>query len=241
MKNIIKTALISCLFLAAAPALAAPKADGWVPVSDAKKVAWTGTSSSSILTKGAPAREETVVEEEPVRTAVNAPKEERRDETVFVVERKLKELLEVAGTRERLEVKVSRGVRGVVRDARLPANVEDMLAELSRSYDIVWYRKNRTINVSSSAESQSRLIFLGDASFDRFKSSMRDAGLADAPFTVEYLPEARSVSLSGPVSFLANAELIADALAKSGSNRSIVVIRSGQMNAEDRTEQAASK
>lgn len=153
----------------------------------------------------------------------------RGDTGVVVIQRNLKDLIEAAGTRNRMDVKVTRGVRGIVRDAYLPDDMTGMLEQLSHSYDLVWYRNGKTVHVSSASENNSRIIFLGNVSFQRFAESLADAGLGNAGFAVEYLPEAQSVSVSGPVSYLASAELIADALTKTTSSRSIMVIKGGQI------------
>lgn len=149
---------------------------------------------------------------------------------VVIVRQKLRDVIQSAATRSNLNVEVSRGVRGTAQNVVLPSNLTGLLDELAYTNNIVWYRKNRNIFVSSAKESKSRLIFLGETSLKRFKNSIREAGIVAPDFEFEYLADAQSVSVSGPISYLASLELIAQALNKSTGSSSVVTIKAGVVN-----------
>lgn len=148
-------------------------------------------------------------------------------EKVFVVRQKLRNVIQAAATRSSYNVDISRGIRGMAENVSLPGDLIEMLDQLGQTNDIVWYRKDSSIYVSTSAENKSRLIFLGETSFKRFESSVKEAGIIAPNFRFEYLSDAQSVSVAGPVSYLANLELIAEALGKSTGSSSVVMIKAG--------------
>ncbi len=151
----------------------------------------------------------------------------REDAQVVVVRRRLSELVKAAGARSNLDVKVTRGVRAMVRDAVLPADLEKMLPVLSENHNITWYRMNRTVFISSTAESASRVIFLGYVGESQFRTALAEAGIDATNMQIEYLSHAKSISLTGPVSFLAQSELIAEALVKTHNSFSVQIIKGG--------------
>lgn len=146
---------------------------------------------------------------------------------VFVVRQKLRDVIQAAATRSNFNVDISRGIRGMAENISLPGDLIVMLDELGQTNDLVWYRKDSNIYVSTSAENKSRLIFLGETSFKRFENSVNEAGIIAPNFRFEYLSDAQSVSVAGPVSYLANLELIAEALGKSTGSNSVVMIKAG--------------
>lgn len=174
----------------------------------------------------------------PLTTASVMPKAEGLEKAtksdslneVVIVRQKLRDVIQSAATRSNLNVEVSRGVRGTAQNVVLPSNLTGLLDELAYTNNIVWYRKNRNIFVSSAKESKSRLIFLGETSLKRFKNSIREAGIVAPDFEFEYLADAQSVSVSGPISYLASLELIAQALNKSTGSSSVVTIKAGVVN-----------
>lgn len=148
-------------------------------------------------------------------------------EEVVIVKQKYRDIIQFAATRSNMNVDISRGVRGTAQNVVLPSKLIDLLEEMAYTNDIVWYRKNRNIYVSSAKENKSRLIFLGETSLKRFKNSIKEAGIVAPNFEFEYLADAQSVSVVGPISYLASLELIAQALNKSTGSSSVVTIKAG--------------
>lgn len=163
----------------------------------------------------------------PDAKAVKQNAQSAGSDQVVIVKQKFRDLIQFAATRSNMNVDISRGVRGIAQNVVLPSKLIDLLEELSYTNDIVWYRKNRSIYVSSAKESKSRLIFLGETSLKRFKNSIKEAGIVAPNFEFEYLADAQSVSVVGPISYLASLELIAQALNKSTGSSSVVTIKAG--------------
>ncbi|MEM6666335.1 MAG: hypothetical protein AAF638_08025 [Pseudomonadota bacterium] len=153
----------------------------------------------------------------------------------IVVDQDLRSLLRDFGKRVGIRVKVEPGVRGRVRNARLPGDPEAFLAALGEAHDIDWFFDGDVLNVYPSSAAATRIIGLGNVRYDRLKAQLQESGLWTDRFPIRQMQEANAISLSGPPGYLARVEVIVESL-KSGGGRSggaVRVIRHGKVQFVD--------
>lgn len=148
------------------------------------------------------------------------------DATVHVVDQPLKEFLTSAGRRLGVRIAVAAGVRGTIRNERLPAQIEPMLDELAARFDFIWFRDGDAIQVTLGSEAVSRVIFIGRRTFEDFRQAIADAGVAAGSFALSYVESSNSVVVKGPASLVARIELLAEAGAN--ATNGVRLIRHGK-------------
>ena len=161
---------------------------------------------------------------QPVRLFQNANQ-------VVVINQKLSSLLRSAGRRNNVQMKIARGVRGSVRNETIPSKLPELLDSLSRSQGLAWYQLHGTIYISRHSDNTSRMISLGNTGVGDFREGLAAAGLDVTRFELKHLSQANSVMVSGPITYLANVELIAEAMNKNKHKKSnsVVFIKGGRI------------
>ena len=151
---------------------------------------------------------------------------------VYIIEQQLPEVLRQAARRNGYEIKLTKRVRGVLKKTQLPIDINAMMEKIAPQFDLKWHYQNRQLFVSLGSESASRLIYLGKMDMEQLESAMKDAGIKGDKYELSYVEESNSVLVNGPVSYIANIELLAESYNKNidSGNKRIKVIRYGNVD-----------
>ena len=151
---------------------------------------------------------------------------------VYIIEQHLPEVLRQAARRNGYEIKLTKRVRGVLKKTQLPIEINAMMEKIAPQFDLKWHYQNKQLFVSLGSESASRLIYLGKMDMEQLESAMKDAGIKGDKYELSYVEESNSVLVNGPVSYIANIELLAESYNKNidSGNKRIKVIRYGNVD-----------
>ncbi|MEO1141523.1 MAG: hypothetical protein AAFW66_04155 [Pseudomonadota bacterium] len=151
---------------------------------------------------------------------------------VYIIEQQLPEVLRQAARRNGYEIKLTKRVRGVLKKTQLPIEINAMMEKIAPQFDLKWHYQNKQLFVSLGSESASRLIYLGKMDMEQLESAMKDAGIKGDKYELSYVEESNSVLVNGPVSYIANIELLAESYNKNidSGNKRIKVIRYGNVD-----------
>ncbi|MCC2113605.1 MAG: hypothetical protein KDJ16_16340 [Hyphomicrobiales bacterium] len=150
------------------------------------------------------------------------------DGEVLIVDQDIASLIKDFAKKVGIRADISRGVRGRVRDLRLPTEPSAFLDELARRYQIDWYFEGNALHVSAISEAASRMIGLGNVDFDSVRTEVIAAGLDPDRFAMKNMEAAKAVMVSGPPSYIARVELIVESLVNGRpSGRTVRVMKFG--------------
>ena len=120
----------------------------------------------------------------------------------------------------------TRQVRGEVENTTLPTDFDAFLDRLSADRDLVFYFRNRELNVSTREENVSRVIGLGQSNPTELRAAIEAAGVDADRFPLRFIEASNSVLVDGPPSFVALVEVIAESLVRTDRpSPEITVIR----------------
>ena len=126
---------------------------------------------------------------------------------------------------------LTRQVRGTVENERLPSDLNAFIARLTAERDLVFYFRNRDLNVSARSENVSRVIGLGPSDPRELRAAIEAAGVDADRFPLRFIEASNSVLVDGPPSFVALVEVIAESLVRTTRNApAVTVIRGNQID-----------
>ena len=129
---------------------------------------------------------------------------------------------------------LSRQVRGDVENERLPSDLGAFIARLTADRDLVFYFRNRDLNVSTRDENVSRVIGLGPSDPQELRAAVEAAGVDADRFPLRYIEASNSILVEGPPSFVGLVEVIAESLVRTTrAEPAVTVIRGNRIERQD--------
>lgn len=150
---------------------------------------------------------------------------------LVVVRQELDDLITQVARFYGFDAVLTRQVRGTIENERLPSNLNAFIARLTTDRDLVFYFRNRDLNVSARSENVSRVIGLGPSDPDELRAAIEAAGVDADRFPLRFIEASNSVLVDGPPSFVALVEVIAESLVRTTRNApAVTVIRGNQID-----------
>lgn len=143
-------------------------------------------------------------------------------EKIYVATADIRDLISNFARRQGLRYRMTKGVKGKVETSWFSNNTEVFFSELANKYDLQWYRDGNTIQVSHLSENVSRIIPLYPVPFSIFQERLKELELLVSDFPIRHSEESRQVLLSGPPSYIARLEIIAEGMQNTLGTVSII-------------------
>ena len=155
---------------------------------------------------------------------------------LVVVRQELDDLITQVARFYGFDAVLTRQVRGAVENEQLPSDLNAFIARLTTDRDLVFYFRNRDLNVSARSENVSRVIGLGPSDPRELRAAIEAAGVDSDRFPLRFIEASNSVLVDGPPSFVALVEVIAESLVRTERNSApVTVIRGNQINRQSPT------
>ena len=153
-----------------------------------------------------------------------------REGGLVVVRQDVRDLIEQVAGFYGFDAVMSRQVSGEVENARLPSDLDMFVERLSEDRNLVFYFRNRDLNVSEASENVSRVVGLGPSSTEELRTAIEAAGIDADRFPLQSIEASNSVLVSGPPSYVGLVEVIAESLVRTERTApAVTVIRGNQI------------
>ena len=150
---------------------------------------------------------------------------------IVVVRQELEDLITQVARFYGFDAVLTRQVRGQVENEELPSELNAFIERLTTDRDLVFYFRNRDLNVSARSENVSRVIGLGPSDPRELRAAIEAAGVDADRFPLRFIEASNSILVDGPPSFVALVEVIAESLVRTERNApAVTVIRGNQID-----------
>lgn len=147
--------------------------------------------------------------------AVAQPVEDHRMQDhydYYIVMQPVQLLLEDIAADATLRLVKSDDVKGMVSTLQASGTVDEVLQRICGHTGLDWFIFNETIYVSSRRETTTRLVRLGDLSWEQAVGYLKDAGLPMERFPASPASADNVLAMSGPPELLAIAETLIESI-----------------------------
>lgn len=153
---------------------------------------------------------------------------------LVVVRQDLSDLITQVARFYGFDAVLTRQVRGDVENETLPSDLNAFIARLTADRELVFYFRNRDLNVSAREENVSRVIGLGPSDPDELRAAIEAAGVDADRFPLRFIEASNSALVEGPPSFVALVEVIAESLVRAPREEpAVTVIRGNRVDRQD--------
>jgi type III secretion protein C len=121
-------------------------------------------------------------------------------------------LLEQVTRQAGLRLKLTDGVKGVVRNLRATGTTDQVLDSIAATQGLDWFLFNGVVHVSSRTEVATRLIRLGDLSPAQALAALQETGLPAERIDTRTTSAGNALALSGPPELLALVEAVIESI-----------------------------
>lgn len=147
---------------------------------------------------------------------------------VFVIDQDLRSFLTDTAQRFGLRAEIASGIRGRLTRVRLPAEPRALLRELSTAHEIEWLLEGDVLKITSRSEIATRILPLGNVSFDDWSRELAAAGLDLTRYAPARMQGSNAAILTAPVALVARATAILEAMKNvKAPSQEIRLIRGG--------------
>ncbi len=112
------------------------------------------------------------------------------------------EFLKEFFTRQGHMVKISDAVKGSTVSGKFNQNPVDVIDQISKAFDLVWYYDGKMVHIYKSHETETKMILLKHISTEVFDDIITKMNLVDEKFPLKYFPQERIISVFGPANFV---------------------------------------
>lgn len=156
------------------------------------------------------------------------------EDGLVVVRQALPDLITQVARFYGFDAVLTRQVRGDVENERLPSDLAAFVARLTADRDLVFYFRNRDLNVSTREENVSRVIGLGPSDPTELRAAIEAAGVDADRFPLRFIEASNSILVEGPPSFVGLVEVIAESLVRAPREEpAVTVIRGNRVERGD--------
>jgi hypothetical protein len=147
---------------------------------------------------------------------------------VYVMDQDLRSFLTDTARRFGLRAEIASGIRGRLTRVRLPAEPRALLRELSTAHEIEWLLEGDVLKVTSRSEIATRILPLGNVSFEAWSQELAAAGLDLTRYTPARMQGSNAAIITAPVALVARATAILEAMKNmKAPSQEIRLIRGG--------------
>ncbi len=146
---------------------------------------------------------------------------------VLIVDQDLRSLVTQFAQEKGLTPQISANLRQNLVNVRLPLDTKGFINTLQQRYNLTTYIQGGKLVVASQGEVVTRIIPLGDISYNALLNQLRTASVGIDPHDIKMLKESNSIMVSAPAEVVAQIAGILDSTRNSAPGSKVRMVRYG--------------